>query len=360
MKLAIDIAEKGRGKCSPNPFVGAVIVKNDKIIGQGFTQVCGQDHAEIQALKTAGTEAKDADIYVSLEPCSHYGKTPPCAEALIKAGIKNVYAGIKDPNPKVNGTGFAMLKQAGINVEYGFFSEVISQQIEYYLKWIQTGKPFIIMKNAVSLDGKIAADNGTSKWITNEKSRMMVHQLREEVDAVLTTINTVKKDNPILNVRKENPYKHPVRVILDNNLDIDFDSNICKTSKEIDTIIFYDDENIDSSKIPKLQELGINLIKTKRSADKNFLDLEDVLLKLGSMKISSLMTEAGTALNSYLLKNKFVDKLYYFIAPVILGGSKSVFNHLNIADISDKIKLTNYKTETVDNDILVIAYPDYE
>ena len=290
MNRAIEIAENGRGKCSPNPFVGAVIVKNDTIIAEGFTQPCGFDHAEIQALKKCGEGSAGADLYVSLEPCAHYGKTPPCAEAIIKAGIVNVYAGIQDPNPKVNGKGFSMLKQAGINVEFGFFENHIKKQLEYYLTWVQTRKPFVMMKNAVSLDGRIAAENGNSKWITNDKSRQIVHELRNEVDAVLTTINTVVKDNPTLNVRLKDVYKHPLRVILDPLLEINLHSIVCQTAKEYQTVIFYDKNCSPSEKIEKLHSLSVTTIPV--SAHKDKLNFDEILLALGSLNISSLLIES--------------------------------------------------------------------
>lgn len=361
MKLAIEIAEQGRGKCSPNPFVGAIIVKDDEIVGQGFTQVCGHDHAEVQALKQAKDKAKDAEMYVTLEPCAHYGKTPPCAKAIIEAGIKAVYAGIQDPNPKVNGKGFEMLKQANIHIESNFFKDNITRQLEYYLKWIQIQKPFIIMKNAVSLDGKIAADNGNSKWITNEKSRQQVHHLRQEVDAVITTINTVKQDNPMLNVRLQNVFKQPIRVILDPILEIDIHCNICKTANDIPTLIFYDKSLQDKSKLTLLNQTGIQSIpaNTIIANNKIYLDMDDVLLKLGALKICSVMVESGNKLNSYLLKNKLVDKLYYFIAPKILGGNFNVYDSLNISNMDDKIELSDISIKTFDDNILVSGYPVY-
>ena len=278
MELAIELAEQGRGKTSPNPFVGAVVVKEGKVIGTGFTKPYGDDHAEVQALKNCIESPQGADLYVTLEPCSHYGKTPPCAEAIIKAGIKNVYAGIRDPNPKVDGNGFETLRQANVNVEYPFCENIISKQLEYYLHWVVTGKPFVILKNAVSLDGKIAANNGSSKWITNELSRNKVHQLRHEVDAVVTTINTVKQDNPILNVRLDEVYKHPIRVILDPHIEIDPNSNICKTASEYQTIIFYDNKM-------KLEAKHCELAKQSSllpvNCEASLLDFDEILTALG-------------------------------------------------------------------------------
>jgi len=210
------------------------------------------------------------------------------------------------------------------------------------------------------MDGKIAADNGSSKWITNDLSRTRVHHLRHEVDAILTTINTVKQDNPTLNVRLENPYKHPIRVILDPILEINLNNNICQTANEINTFIFYHESITDLTKINQLRNIGIQAIPAKMSNSHKFsLDFDDILLKLGSLNISSVMIEAGGKLNSYLLKNKFIDKLYYFIAPKIIGGSFSVYDSLNIADMSQIIELSKQSIEVLNDNILIIGYPKY-
>ena len=374
MLLAIEIAEQGRGKCSPNPAVGAVVVRDDTILAIGYTQPCGQDHAEVQAIKKAG-DCNGADLYVTLEPCSHYGKTPPCAEGIISAGIKNVFAGIKDPNPKVNGKGFEMLKQAGIKAEYPFFEDTISRQLECYLHWITTGKPFVILKNAVSLDGKIADTQGNSKWITNESSRKKVHELRQEVDAVLTTINTVKQDNPTLNVRLENTHKHPIRIVLDPFLELSKDSNIYKTTHEYKTMVFHAQQATNSP--PKrggceadgepyrgLQASlsgcnGGHIKYIPVSSSDSCLDISEILTILGEMKITSLLVEAGTTLNSYMLKKRLVNKLFYFIAPRILGGTRNVYDDLDIANIDNQIKIDDIQIEVINNDMLVCGYPIY-
>ena len=357
MQKAIKIAENQRCVTAPNPFVGAVIVKDDRIISSGWTQSYGNDHAEVQAIKNSTEDTAGADLYVTLEPCCHIGKTPPCTDAVIKAGIKNVYIGITDPNPKVSGKGIKILKNAGINVEYPFFEKEVSNQLEFYLKWIKTGLPFVIMKNAVSLDGKIAAENGTSKWITGEGSRKMVHELRQQVDAVLTTINTVKKDDPILNVRLENKIKDPMRIILDPMLEIDPNSQICKTAEIIKTIIFYDKNcKIDNFKLSKIQNLCIELIPVICEEKHNtHLNFQEILKILGEKKITSVMVEAGQQLNSYLFKNCQIDKLYYFIAPKFLGGNKNVLNNLDLNDINEQITLTDIIIKTIESDVLVVG-----
>jgi len=402
--LAYELAERGRGKCSPNPFVGAVIVKNDKIIGKGFTQHLGQDHAEIQAIKDANRldstskrsvelRSINADIYVTLEPCAHFGKTPPCADAIIKAGIKKVYAGIKDPNPLVNGKGFQKLKDAGVEIESGFWKNKIKKQLEYYLTFITKKRPFVLMKNAVSLDGKIATESGDAKWISCKESREFVHHLRNEVDVILTGIGTVLADDPLLNVRSlksseclkapqeiksfgmvdnsqkgsektitavsflnhSQGFNHPIRAILDSNLQIPKNSKIVQTAKEIETIIFIrQDLQNNQDKITRLKKNGIEIIKIE--SDKNGLNLRSILDELYLRNYYSVMIEAGSKVCSSFLRANLVDKLFYFIAPKIIGGNFSLFKELKISKMADSFQIKIEKSEIVGNDLLLIGY----
>ncbi|MDD4148197.1 MAG: bifunctional diaminohydroxyphosphoribosylaminopyrimidine deaminase/5-amino-6-(5-phosphoribosylamino)uracil reductase RibD, partial [Candidatus Cloacimonetes bacterium] len=239
MKLAIRKAEESRGKCSPNPFVGAIIVKDGKTVGEGSTMPYGKDHAEIVAIREAGEQAKGATMYVSLEPCCHTGKTPPCTEAIIASGIKRVVVGIVDPNPLMCGKGIERLKNTGIEVEYGFFEESINEQLEYYLCYMNKKRPFVIWKTALSLDGKFAASDGSSRWITNPASRRQVHKVRSEVEVVMAGINSVSKDNAMLNVRGMRKVKQPLRVVLDPYLDIREDSILAKSAKEYPAMLLY-------------------------------------------------------------------------------------------------------------------------
>lgn len=354
-KRAFDLAEKGRGKTSPNPFVGAVIIKDNKIVGEGYTQPCGLDHAEIQALKQAKHLAKNAEMYVTLEPCSHFGKTPPCVDAIIKAGIKTVYAGIKDPNLLVNGKGFKKLREAGIKVVDGIWERKITKQLEYFIKYIRKKIPFVIMKNAVTLDGKIATESNDSKWITGEKSREEVHKLRNEVDAIITGIGTIKADNPFFNVRLENVKKNnPVRIILDSELEISLESNIVQTASEIKTIIFKSSQNINYEKMNLLKSKGLQ-IETLPAVN-GFLDLHELLVFLYKMNFYVVMVEAGPKISSSFLKENLVDKIHYYLAPKICGGTKSVFNNINIDKMSDSIELDIVSLDKLENDYRLIAY----
>jgi len=350
----MQIAETQREVCSPNPFVGAVLVKDGVVLSTGYTLAYGGDHAEVQAIKKCEASTTGVDLYVTLEPCCHFGKTPPCTDAIIKAGIVNVYAGIKDPNELVNGKGFATLKQAGINVEYPFCEEAIREQLEFYLHYITTKRPFVILKNAVSLDGKIAANNGTARWISNEGARNYVHRLRHNVDAILTTINTVQIDNPTLNVRLQAVKKQPVRVILDANLQIDLNSNICQTACKQKTIIFYSKAVGNSAKRDALQQLQIETVAVD-IIQEDTLDILQILNILGSRRINSVMVEAGATLATFLLRNRLINKFYCFVCPKIIGGGRNLFTELGIQDISQHIPLECVKIEVIDDNVLFVG-----
>jgi diaminohydroxyphosphoribosylaminopyrimidine deaminase/5-amino-6-(5-phosphoribosylamino)uracil reductase len=354
MQRAVDLAEQARSMCSPNPLVGAVIVKNGSIIGQGWTQSYGSYHAEVQAIKNCIGDCTDADIYVTLEPCSHYGMTPPCAKAIIESGIKAVYIGITDPNPLVSGKGIQMLQEAGIHVETGFLADIITKQLEAYLTYITKQRPFVILKTAVSLDGRLAAADGSSQWITCEQSRKRVHELRQSADAILTGIGTVLKDDPMLNVRLENPYKQPLRVILDANLSIPLLSKIALSAKEYKTLIFTGTAAANSTKETQLQALGIDVCRVISEQDQ--LDLPAVLTELYNRKIQLVMVEAGTTLNSAFLKAGLVDKLVMFIAPRLLGGSRLAWQDIGIDNLEQSLHLKEVEYTKVGSDILLTGY----
>lgn len=357
LKRAIEIAENARGKSSPNPFVGCVIVKDHKIVGEGFTQPWGQAHAEVQALKQAASRAQNSDLYVTLEPCSHYGKTPPCAKAIIEAGVKRVFVGIADPNPQVSGKGIAMLQEAGIEVKYNLMSSEITQQLEYFLTYIQKDRPFVFIKSAVSLDGKIADNHGNSKWITNAESRKRVHKLRAEADAIITGVATVNKDDAMLNVRLPGYQdRNPLRIVLDYDLEINLSNKLVNSSSEIKTIIYTSQTNLKSPKASYLREYQIEM-RSSESKENNFV-LKKILAELKAEFISVVMVEAGPRLTSAFVKEGLVDKLYYFIAPSLIGGCNSSFQDIGVADITEKKELSLYSTEIIDGDVLLVYYFD--
>jgi diaminohydroxyphosphoribosylaminopyrimidine deaminase/5-amino-6-(5-phosphoribosylamino)uracil reductase len=357
-RRAFELAEQGRNLCGINPFVGAVIVKEGRIIGEGYTQECGKNHAEIEALTNATESTEGAELYVTLEPCCHHGRTPPCTERIIRAGIKRVYGGITDPNPQVNGKGYAALKAAGIEVNKGFWADKIEKQLERYLTMRKKHRPFVIMKNAVSLDGKNATSNGDSRWITSPESREYVHQLRKEAGVVVTGINTIIKDDPLLNVRLGGESEPILRIILDSYLRIPLKSNIVETAATIPTIIYKREDYENSSKEKKLIGKKIT-IGSLTVESKNHLSLVELMRELNTLEIHTVMVEAGTELSSSFLRHNLVDKLYYFIAPKIIGGKNSVFNTLQIASLNESIRLKTDSITQIGDDLLVIGYPQY-
>ncbi|NLW18555.1 MAG: bifunctional diaminohydroxyphosphoribosylaminopyrimidine deaminase/5-amino-6-(5-phosphoribosylamino)uracil reductase RibD [Candidatus Cloacimonetes bacterium] len=357
MKRALRLAERARGLCSPNPFVGAVIVKNGELLGEGWTQVYGSDHAEVQALKKAGPKAQGADMYVSLEPCSHQGKTPPCTRAIIKAGIKRVYVGILDPNPLVNGRGIKQLRDAGIEVMTGLLAPKIEVQLESYLCRVLKQRPFVVWKSALSVDGKYAAQDGSSRWISGELSRKKVHRLREASDVVLTGIGTVLADDPMLNVRLSKPRHQPLRAVLDPELKLPPDSRLAQSASQYPTAVFCLDGLESSSQASVLKNLGIQIHPTAATDDG--LDLHEVLDILFKLGHNQVLLESGSKLASAFFERKLVDKIHVFLAPKLIGGSRSILSELDLPNISQAISLQNPIWKRSGDDFELIAYPDF-
>jgi len=350
MRLTINLAKKGLGKTSPNPLVGAVVVKNDQIIGKGYHKRFGQPHAEVNALRACKDRAKNATLYVNLEPCCHYGKTPPCTEAIIKSGIRKVVCAMLDPNPQVNGKGIRTLREAGVKVELGILEGEAKKINEVYLKFITTGLPFVMLKLAQTLDGKIATKFGDSKWITQDDSRRFVHSLRSWVDAVLVGANTVKIDDPELTIH-EAKGENPIRIILDSSGKISNNSKVIKENKKGKTILATTNE-----KIPEKLKDKIEIWKIKKDED-GLIDLVKLLKKAGENQIASLLVEGGNKVFTSFLKEKLVDKIYYFLSPKILGKGLDSFGDLGIRKISDTITLRDYEMKRFKNDLLIIGYP---
>lgn len=356
MKRAIRVAEQSRGLCSPNPFVGCVIVKDGRIIAEGRTQAYGGDHAEIQALKIAGNQAQGADMYVSLEPCSHFGKTPPCAAAIITSGIARCYVGILDPNPLVSGKGIHMMKEAGIEVQAGFYTEEISRQLEYHICRVTKNRPFLIWKKALSLDGKFAASDGSSRWISETRSRKFVHKMRSQVDVILTGIGTVQEDDPMLNNRLPKAPRQPVRVILDPYLEMTVESQIAQTASQQRTIIF----TAQTPKHPRwalLASRQIEIFTVASTEDR--LDLHAVLEKLHSLGFYSVMLECGAKLAAAFFEARLIDKILFFVAPKILGGTRSILADLAINSIDEALDLAQVSCKKIGKDILIEAYTGF-
>jgi len=357
MRKAIQAAEKARGKCSPNPFVGAVIVKQDKIIATGWTQSYGSDHAEVQAIKKAGKASVDADMYVTLEPCSHYGKTPPCALAIIAAGIKRVFMGCTDPNPLVAGKGIKLLQDAGIEVQQGFLEAEITRQLEYHICYTTLHRPFVTLKTALSLDGKYAAEDGSSRWISSDAARLYTHKLRSQNDVILTGIQTILIDNPLLNVRLKGKQKQPLRVVLDTKLLLPLDSAFATSMPDCPSLIFCDALLANSPQAIRLNEMGAS-IKGLGLTNGHF-DLLILLQHLVSLGYYSVLIESGSGLAESFLKAKLIDKCLFFYGAKIVGGSKSPLSKLGRTNIKDAIELQDLQLKRFGGNFLLTGYPIY-
>lgn len=323
MKRALELATKGEGATSPNPMVGAVLVDdNSKIVGEGYHKKAGEPHAEINALRNAGVLAKGTTLYVTLEPCSHYGKTPPCADAIVKAGIKRVVIACGDPNDLVNGKGIEILKNAGIEVKEHVLEEEGKKLNEVFFHWVINKKPFVATKYAMTLDGKIATSNGDSKWITNEKSRKHGHYLRSIYDAILVGKNTVIKDNPSLTCRYVDG-KNPIRIVLDSRLEISLDSNVITDGMAKTVLVVANESEIDNKKIAKINEYkNVSILKVPTKKGK--IDLNILFKKLGENNIASVFVEGGSEVHGAIFDEGLVNRVYVFVGMKIIGGCKAL------------------------------------
>jgi diaminohydroxyphosphoribosylaminopyrimidine deaminase / 5-amino-6-(5-phosphoribosylamino)uracil reductase len=321
--MALSLARKGLGGTSPNPMVGAVIVKAGKIVGKGYHKKAGGPHAEVAALSDAKEEAKGSVLYVNLEPCVHLGKTPPCADALIEAGIKKVVVSMLDPNPLVNGKGVQKLRKAGIDVKVGLLEEEAKRLNEAFIVSMERKRPFFTLKAALSLDGKIATKTCDSKWISNEESRKYTDSLRAVADAILVGINTVIADNPMLIPKIIRPKKIPVRIVLDSKLRIPLACDMVKTSEKYPTWIFTGDDSR-ADKEAKLKSMGIDVIRVPKD-ENGRVSLKHACNELYKRGIMDVIVEGGGEVNSALLKEGLIDKIFFFYGSILIGG-KGAFN----------------------------------
>lgn len=344
MAKALALANHARGKTSPNPMVGCVIVKDNKIIGQGFHHAAGLPHAEVNALNEAGDNAQAATMFVTLEPCCHYGKTPPCVDEIIKAKISKVIISIYDPNPVVSGKGIEKLQKAGIIVEIGLFQDKASRLNEIYSKYITTKMPFVLIKAGMSLDGRI---QGPQQWITNEKSRQLVHKMRSEYDAILVGKQTVLNDNPYLTSRIKGG-KDPYRIIVDSRLQIPVVSNVF-TSPE--RVIIATTPAASADKLSVIKKMGARIIITQPL--KGRVDIAQLMKQLGQMEITSVMVEGGARINASFLSSGVVDKMALFISPQIFGKS----DYLSVVEGLDTVvRLNDICIKRIGDDVLVEGY----
>lgn len=356
MKRALQLAEKGWGNTNPNPLVGAVIVKDNKIIAEGYHAEPGGDHAEIAALKNSTGDVRGATLYVNLEPCSHYGRTPPCAEAIIKNGIREVVISMTDPNPKVAGRGIQMLERAGISVTSGVLESEARRLNEIFIKYISSDSPFVIMKAAMTLDGKIASISGDSKWISGKESRQSVHWLRQRVSAIMVGSGTIIKDNPALTTRlPSGAGKDSIRIIIDSRGRIPLDC-LAVSEKSAAKVILATTTNITSQKEKAFIDKGVHVIKA--DSPDGHVDLRKLMQALHALEIDSVLLEGGGGLNAAALGAGIVDKVMVFIAPRIIGGQQAVtpVEGPGIPLMRDAISLVDISASQSGMDILIEGY----
>lgn len=348
MLRAISLAKKGQGFTNPNPMVGAVIVKNNEIIGEGYHARCGELHAERNALAALSKPAKDATLYVTLEPCCHHGKTPPCTDAIIEHGIKKVVIGSRDPNPLVAGKGAAILREHGIEVVEDFMRSECDAINPVFFHYITTKTPYIVAKYAMTADGKIATKTGASKWITGEAARNQVHQLRHRYMGIMVGINTVLADDPMLTTRIDG-LKSPIRIIVDSNLRIPLTSQICKSSGQYRTILAFVKE--DNEKQKALEKMGMDLLKLP-SKD-NQVDLESLLSALGELGIDSILVEGGGTLLDAFRAHQKINQAEVYIAPKLFGGksAKTPLSGVGISEVNEALMLQLTNVEQLGDDL---------
>ncbi len=356
MKQALNLAWQGRGRTSPNPLVGAVVVREERAVGTGYHRVAGGPHAEVIALQKAGDKAAGASLYVNLEPCSHYGRTPPCVDLIISSGVGEVVAAMEDPNPEIRGRGFLRLREAGIRIKTGVLEQKARRLNETYIKHITTGLPFVAIKTALTLDGRIATRTGDSRWITGEKSRRHVHRLRGQYDAVMVGIGTALADNPILTTRLKGE-RDAVRVVVDSRADLPPTAKLINSSSSAPAILAVT-EQADPDKCRKLKERGAEILTLPSREGR--VDLKVLLERLGERGIISVLVEGGGRLNYSLLEQGLVDKFFLFIAPIICGGRDAfpAFSGEGAAEIKNAWRLGRVEYKKFESDLLVIGYPE--
>lgn len=323
MRLALRLAKKGTGRTSPNPLVGAVVVKGKTIVGRGYHHRAGEPHAEVLALRQAGRKGRGATLYLNLEPCAHFGRTPPCTQAILAASIRRVVAGMKDPNPVVSGRGIRQLRRGGVTVDVGILREECRELNGPFSKFITTGKPFVTLKAAISLDGKVATRSGDSRWVSSQASRNYVHRLRQAMDAVMVGIGTVLKDDPLLTVRLPGGKKphQPLRVVVDSRLRIPLHSQLVRTAGLYPTLIATT-RAASSSRRKWLAQANVEILILENDAQ-GHVSLKALMKELARRGVVSVLLEGGSTLTASAVREEVVDRLLFFLAPKIIGGERA-------------------------------------
>ena len=353
MKRALRLAEKGRGRTSPNPMVGAVLVKNGKVVAEGYHLKAGGPHAEMIALRKAGGETKGATLYLNLEPCTFYGKTPPCVPAVVEAGVARAVIGMEDPNPLVEGKGVEALRKAGLDVEVGILEKECRRLNEAFCKYIVRKEPFVMLKVAATIDGKIATRSGESQWITGEASRRLVHKLRDQVDGVAVGIGTVLKDDPMLTTRIKGG-RDPYRIIFDSRLRIPEHAKVLDLAPS--KTIIATTELAQREKVEGLEKKGVQVL-VFNSIDGR-VDLRSCLHKLGEMEMMSLLVEGGSQISGSFLDHGLIDKIFLFLSPKLIGDHQApgIFGGHGVGGLKDIIPLKEVKLRKIGEDILLEGY----
>ena len=356
MREALALAAQARGRTSPNPMVGSVVVKDGRVVGRGYHVKAGASHGEVVALENAGVHAKGATLYVTLEPCCHYGRTPPCTKAIIAAGIRRVVAAMRDPNPLVSGKGLEELRQAGIEVKLPVLETEAAALNEVFITYITTKRPFVLLKVAASLDGKIATVTGESRWITNERSRLLVHQLRDQVDAVMVGINTVLRDDPLLTTRLPGGGgRDPMRIIVDTRLRTPCEARVLTASTAACTLIATTPAAPRERRL-QLEAAGAQVLVVEGEGPG--VPLRPLMEHLGAMEVTSILLEGGGELHSSALRAGLVDKVWYFLAPKLIGGRAAppAIGGEGFARLEEAATLERMQVRQLDDDLLIEGY----
>ncbi len=361
MRRALELAARGVGHTNPNPLVGCVVVKDGKIISEGYHEQYGEAHAERNALLRCGEDPVGADLYVTLEPCCHTGKTPPCTDLIIEKGIRRVFVGCTDPNPLVAGKGIAALRAAGIEVETGILEEQCTRLNEVFFHYIRTNRPFVVLKYAMSLDGKIACATGDSKWVTGEEARIQVHELRNRYMGILVGIGTVLADDPLLTCRIEGG-RNPIRILCDSRLRVPTDSQVVRTAREIPTIVACSEEACASDAAREKQEAlrraGVQILSTRGGVEVNLPQLMEML---GGQGIDSILLEGGGTIAASALRDGIVNKVYAYLAAKLIGGADAPtpVGGLGAERMDEAVRLRDTEVHAVGGDLCISGYPVY-
>jgi diaminohydroxyphosphoribosylaminopyrimidine deaminase/5-amino-6-(5-phosphoribosylamino)uracil reductase len=355
MRRALDLAQKGLGRTSPNPIVGAVVVRNGSILGEGYHAYAGGPHAEVVALEAAAGATAGADLYVTLEPCCHQGRTPPCTDRIIAAGIRRVVTSVLDPNPLVSGRGVETLRAAGVLVELGLLSEESTILNEAFMKFIKSRLPFVVLKAAVSLDGKIATQTGDSRWISGEQSRQRVHELRDQIDAVMVGLGTIRRDDPMLTTRLPSGGRNPIRVIVDGRGSLPLDARVFRSTASSPTWVAVT-ADAPHERIDALERHGLTVIEAGGSSGR--VNLQHLLKRLGEREVTSVMIEGGEGIFTSAIEAGIIDRFLVFVAPILIGGktAPSLFGGAGIEHLVQALRLERVRIEQLGGDLLIEGY----